>query len=182
MLHCKNGVLQNILLLFGPRYSLLCSQVCHWILSWIGQGSHPCKFMINLYSILPSLIADEVFQWCRPSCFTAFCAFYDLATSSPFVWSESRSVRRVHEVIWSFKCNSDRWPVCKNPPTTQKSRHLWFRLKIILSHKIVNYALLCPTNPFKILCTSLQTLIQHPVLLWSCSPGITLPVLETLVK
>jgi hypothetical protein len=119
MLCCKNGVLQNILLLFKPRYSLLCSQVCHRILSWIGQGPHPCNPFL-LYDKFMHYPPNSDCWWSLPSGDVPlgfmFCAVLDLATSSSFIWLESWCVRRVHEVIWSSKCSSDQWARMQTPP------------------------------------------------------------------
>ena len=169
MLCCKNGVFQNIPLLFGPRYSLLCSQVCHWILGWIAQGPHPCNpFLLHdKFTFLPSLIADEVFQVVLS--LLVFVHFMTLPPHPP-LFDQSREVLEES----SSKCNSEHWPVCKTPPSTQKSCHLWFWVIVPQKYSLCTSM---PKNPFKILCTSSQTLIQYPVLLWSCSWGTTLPVL-----
>lgn len=100
---------------------------------------------------------------------TIFCALHTVHISSSFIWS----VTQCHKnPLYHLKFHVQQCPgVCKTTPHYPGIRHLWVCLKIILLHKNCYYAFLCPTNPFKILCTSSQAFIQCRVLLWSCSWG-----------
>ena len=158
MLCYKNWVFQNILLLFGRRYSLRCShkvtESCAGLVKAHIRATH-FFFMINLHIILTSLIAKS--SKCCPSWFYGqhFVHSMNLPPHPP-LFDQNQEV--LEEFMKSFEVPNATVTIdqCARqpPPTTQESGHLWFCLKIILSNKNCHYALLCPTIPFKILCTS----------------------------